>query len=127
MTGTDLVRPPVSYDWLAVAFLFLGIGVFGYTMIHAIFHITDSLTPVVVPGSADLALKTRLSYKVFLEEESVANGRIYAARESVSGLTCKKARKGARQLGFRKRKEAVGSCRHRSGRKDYKNGFYGIG
>jgi hypothetical protein len=42
MTGTDLVRPPGSYDWLAVAFLFLGIGVFGYTMIRAIFHITDS-------------------------------------------------------------------------------------
>lgn len=78
-----------------MAFFLLGIGVFGYTMIHGLFHITDSLTQVVVPGSADLALKKELSYTVFLEEEFVANGWIYSATESVRGLTCTVKAKGS--------------------------------
>ena len=63
---------------LLVAALFevLGIGVFLYALIHGIFHITDSLTQVIVPGNAELPLKKRLTYTVFLQEESVVNGKI---------------------------------------------------
>lgn len=68
--------------------LFLaGMGVFGYTLFEGITHATDSLTQVVVPGAAELRLH-RGRYTVFLEEESVVNGKIYSATQPVAGLTC---------------------------------------
>ena len=82
------VHPPMSYYWFAVPFIVLGMGLFLYTLLHGIFHITDSLTQVVVPGSVELTLKKGITYTVFLEEESVVNGKIYRTRGSIGGLTC---------------------------------------
>lgn len=82
------VHPPMSYYWFAVPFIVLGMGLFLFTLIHGIFHITDSLTQVVVPGSVELTFKKGLTYTVFLEEESVVNGKLYLSRVAVAGLTC---------------------------------------
>lgn len=82
------IHPPVSYYWFAAPFVVLGMGLFLYTLIHGIFHITDSLTQVVVPGSVELTFKKGATYTVFLEEESVVNGKIYLTRGAVGGLTC---------------------------------------
>jgi hypothetical protein len=61
-----------------------------YLLLHGIFHITDNLTLIVVPGESDLTLKPKLKYTIFLEEESVVDGRIYSSRqESLDGLTCR--------------------------------------
>jgi hypothetical protein len=69
-------------------FLLLGMGLFGYTLFHGITHATDSLTQVVVPGTAELALH-RGTYTVFLEEESEVNGKIYSTTQPVDGLACR--------------------------------------
>lgn len=68
--------------------LFLaGIGLFVHTILQGITHATDSLMQVVVPGSAELPLH-RGTYTVFLEEESVVDGKVYSTTQSVEGLTC---------------------------------------
>jgi hypothetical protein len=66
----------------------IGGGFFVYTLFHGIMHVTDSLTQVVVPGSADLNLK-RGRYTVFLEEQSTVNGKIYSTTQSIDGLACR--------------------------------------
>lgn len=69
-------------------FLLLGMGLFGYTLFQGITHAADSLTQVVVPGTAELALH-RGTYTVFLEEESEVNGKIYSTTQPVDGLACR--------------------------------------
>jgi hypothetical protein len=41
-----------------VPFLLAGGGFFVYTIFHGLTHLTDSLTQVVVPGKAELHLKS---------------------------------------------------------------------
>ncbi len=82
------VHPPMSYYWFSVPCIVFGMGLFLYTLMHGIFHLTDSLTQVVVPGSVELTFKKGLTYTVFLEEESVVNGKIFLTRGAVGGLTC---------------------------------------
>jgi hypothetical protein len=65
-----------------------GCGVFLYSLIHGISHVTDSLTQVVVPGRAELSLKGGQAYTVFLEEQSVVRGKVYSTAGSVDGLAC---------------------------------------
>jgi hypothetical protein len=81
------IRPSLWHCLWGAPFLLVGIGLFAYALIHGITHATDSLTQVVVPGGAQLALKPG-SYTVFLEEQSVVNGRVYSTTQSVAGLTC---------------------------------------
>jgi len=45
--------PSAWYYVLGTAFIVVGVGFFAYTLLDGIFHITDSLTQVVVPGEAD--------------------------------------------------------------------------
>jgi hypothetical protein len=71
-----------------VPFLLIGFGLFTYILFHDLFHITDSLTQVVVPGKTELNLHGGLRYTVFLEENSVINGKIYSTPESITGLEC---------------------------------------
>jgi hypothetical protein len=71
-----------------VSFILIGAGFFGYTLVHGLMHVTDSLTQVVVPGSAELNLQPG-QYAVFLEEQSTVNGKIYSTTESISGLSCR--------------------------------------
>jgi hypothetical protein len=78
----------MSYYWFAAPFFAIGLGLFCSTLLHGIVHITDSLTQVVVPGTADLTLKKGPAYTVFLEQESVVNGTVYLKRRSASGLSC---------------------------------------
>jgi hypothetical protein len=73
--------------WGAPFFL-VGGGFFVYTLFHGIAHVTDSLTQIVVPGSAELNLQQK-RYTVFLEEESTVNGKIYSTTQSIDGLVCR--------------------------------------
>jgi hypothetical protein len=70
-------------------FLAIGIGFFAYFLIHGLTHVTDSLTQVVVPGKAELSLQHEQTYTVFLEEQSVVNGKIYSTTQSINGLECR--------------------------------------
>ncbi|MBS1804952.1 MAG: hypothetical protein JST28_16460 [Acidobacteria bacterium] len=63
-------------------------GLFIYALFHNLSHMTDNLTQIVVPGSARLSLLQGRTYTVFLEEESVVNGKIYSTRESIASLDC---------------------------------------
>jgi len=103
MNETASIRPSKAYYWLAAPFLVLGVGLFVYLLFHELYHLTDSLTQVVVPGSADLNLSKGPIYTVFLEEESVVDGKIYATRESVNGLTCNvKSQVNGNAIGLRR-------------------------
>jgi len=62
-------------------------SLFVYILFHGLTHATDSLVQVVVPGATQLQLHRGL-YTVFLEEESVVNGKIYSTTQSVDGLVC---------------------------------------
>jgi len=89
MSDKQAIRPSAWYYALS-AVVFLGsMGFFVYTLFHGIFHITDNLTQVAVPGAKDLNLQPRLNYTIFLEEESVVDGRIYASKSNLNGLTCR--------------------------------------
>jgi len=59
-----------------------------YTLFHGLTHVTDSLTQIVVPGSKELNLQQG-RYSVFLEEQSVVDGKIYSKAQSIDGLTCR--------------------------------------
>lgn len=88
MNGTQVIRPSLWYISIGAVLFFLGIGLFVYFLFSGIVHITDSLTQIVVPGRAELTLTTPGTYTVFLEEQSVVNGRIYSSKEAVNGLQC---------------------------------------
>ena len=68
--------------------LLMGGGLFVYALYHGLMHATDALTQIVVPGSATLSLHRDTTYTVFLEEQSVVNGKVYSTTESVAGLEC---------------------------------------
>lgn len=74
--------------WGAPLFL-IGGGFFAYTTFHGLMHVTDSLIQIVVPGRAELSLKGGDTYTVFLEEQSVMNGKIYSTSQSIEGLECR--------------------------------------
>lgn len=87
----QLTRAPYTSVWRilwGMPFFLIGGGGFVYLLFHGITHVTDSLTQIVVPGSAQLRLQGGQTYTVFLEDESVVNGKIYSTTESINGLTC---------------------------------------
>lgn len=80
---------PNSWWYASCVLLFLvpaGIG--GVVFAKKLFHLTDRLVQVVVPGSAELKLDQPGVNTVFLEEESVVNGRIFSTNGGVAGLNC---------------------------------------
>jgi hypothetical protein len=81
------LRPSLWHCLWGAPLLLAGIGLFVYILFHGITHATDSLTQVVVPGTAELQLQRGL-YTVFLEEESVVNGKVYSTTQPVDGLAC---------------------------------------
>ena len=87
-TGQIRLRPSLWHCLWAVPFFVIGIGFFGYILFHGITHATDSLTQIVVPGRTELNLQ-RGQYSVFLEEQSMVNGKIYSTTESIAGLECR--------------------------------------
>jgi hypothetical protein len=88
MNQTGQMRPSLWHCLWAAPFFAIGIGFFGYILFHGITHATDSLTQIVVPGGAQLSLQ-RGQYAVFLEEQSMVNGKIYSTTESIAGLECR--------------------------------------
>ena len=88
MSDKQPVRPSAWYYVLGVVVTLSGMGFFAYTLFHGIFHLTDNLIQVVVPGAKDLNLQPNLRYTIFLEEDSVVDGRIYATKSHLTGLTC---------------------------------------
>ncbi len=89
MDQSARVQPSLWHCLCGLPFLLIGCGVFGYTLFHGLFHVTDSLTQVVVPGRAELSLQRDTTYTVFLEKQSVVNGRIFSTTQSVDGLACR--------------------------------------
>jgi hypothetical protein len=88
MNDTVPIRPSWWYCLVGLPFLLIGVGFFAYTLVHDIVHLTDSLVQVVAPGHADLFLKPETTYTVFVERQSIVNGRIYSNEQSISGLVC---------------------------------------
>lgn len=88
MTGTAPIRPSWWFYILALVLFLGGVSYFLYALWHGLSHITDSLVQLVVPGEAQLPLKQRVAYTVFLETKSVVNGKVYDANGAVDGLSC---------------------------------------
>lgn len=88
MNDEGRVRLSWVYCAIGAAVMLAGVGLFVYTLFQGIFHLTDDLTQIVVPGAKDLTLKPKVNYTIFLETESVVDGRVYSTTEGVNGLTC---------------------------------------
>lgn len=88
MSDSAAIRPSWWYASIGVALMLSGCGLFVYFLVNGIFHLTDSLTQVVVPGQTELTLTQPATYTIFLEEQSVVGGRIFSTSQSVNGLKC---------------------------------------
>jgi hypothetical protein len=89
MNGSPMVKPTWWFYVLGGMVILTGVSYFAYALFHGITHITDNVTQIVVPGEKDLTLMAKLEYTIFLEEQSVVDGRIYStSREDLEGLTC---------------------------------------
>jgi hypothetical protein len=88
MIPSTEIRPSLYHCLWSIAFFAIGMGLFCFFLFQSLTHLTDNLTQIVVPGSTELSLRHGLNYTVFLEEQSVVNGKIYSTTESVSGLEC---------------------------------------
>ena len=88
MDQIERIRPSLWHCLWALPFFLVGGGFFFYTIFHEVMHTTDSLTQIVVPGSTELNLQPG-QYSVFLEEQSVMNGKIYSTTQSIDGLACR--------------------------------------
>jgi len=88
MSDKRSVRPSGWFYLLGVAVILAGVSLFVHTLFQGILHLTEHLTQVVVPGEKDLALEPKLKYTIFLEEQSVVDGRIYSTPTNLNGLTC---------------------------------------
>ena len=103
MTRAPEIRPSWWYASIGVILILGGGGLFAYFLFQGLFHITDSLTQVVVPGHVELTLSTPAIYTIFLEEQSVVDGKIYSTSQSVDGLKCSVTmRPGNEQIPLRK-------------------------
>ncbi|HXY25950.1 MAG TPA: hypothetical protein VEI73_14940 [Candidatus Acidoferrum sp.] len=88
MAATGKIRPSWWYAAPGVILIVAGTGLFVYFLLQGFLHVTDGLTQVIVPGKAELSLKTPRIYTIFLEEQTVIDGRIYSTTQSVNGLKC---------------------------------------
>jgi len=88
MSDQKPIRPSAWYYLLSAVVVLSGMGFFSYALFDGISHFTDNLTQVVVPGEKDLNLQPNLRYTIFVEEDSVVDGRIYATKSNLTGLTC---------------------------------------
>lgn len=88
LTQAPEIRPSWWYASIGVILILGGGGLFGYYLFQGLFHLTDSLTQVVVPGHVELLLSAPATYTIFLEEQSVVDGRIYSTTLPVDGLKC---------------------------------------
>jgi len=89
MNEAPPVRPTRWLYVLATILMAGGVGFLGYALGRGLPQVTDGLVQVVVPGDAELSLKHEQHYTVFLESQSVVNGKIYSTNGSVNGLECK--------------------------------------
>jgi len=87
MDGSPNPGPGRAYYLLPLIFVLAGAAIFGVVLWQGLFHLTGLLVQVVAPGEAELSLVHGQTYTVFLEQQSVVNGRIYATGE-VNGLKC---------------------------------------
>jgi hypothetical protein len=88
MTPGTPIRPSLWHVLLGVPFLAAGGCAAVYFFVSGVSQVENSLTQVLVPGKANLTLATGKSYTVYLEDNSVFNGKIYSAGRTVGGLSC---------------------------------------
>jgi hypothetical protein len=60
------------------------------------------LTQIVVPDKKDVAFAAPDLYTIFLEEQSVVNGRVYSATDGIGGLKCTAVSPNKENLPLRK-------------------------
>lgn len=82
------IKPSAWYYGLASLVVVVGGVSFGLLLYTGLHGLADSLTQVVVPGKAEIALSQPGTYTVFYEYESTVGNKVYSTGESLSGLQC---------------------------------------
>lgn len=88
-----VIRPSWWYCLWILPVAGVGFSLFAYFLWTGIRAATGSLTQIVVPGEKDLNLAEPGEYTIFLEEQSVVDGRFYSAKGAINGLKCTVASK----------------------------------
>ena len=88
MSGEATIRPSWWFYVLAVLVLLGGGGLSAVLLISGLIGMSKDLTQVLAPGKTVLTLKEAGDYTIFLERESVMDGRAYSTVGDVSGLRC---------------------------------------
>jgi hypothetical protein len=89
VAAEQTIRPGRHWYVVALVIFLIGsllAGVLAYRFVTGLMGLTDDLTQVVVPGSADLALTETGDYTIFYEHRSVVDGRVYQTGGAVPGL-----------------------------------------
>lgn len=82
------VRPSLWWCLLALPFFIGGLAGFVYFLVDGIGHISDAFTQMAAPGSRDVVLEGGQTYTIFLEAQTVFEGRVYSTTDSIEGLEC---------------------------------------
>jgi len=82
------IKPSRWYYGLAVLVLCAGVGIFVFLLIKGLSEITDKLTQMEAPGTAEMTFSEAGKYTIFYERRSVINGKVYDTGDKLSGLWC---------------------------------------
>jgi len=83
-----VIRPSWWYCLWILPVACVGFGLFAYFLWTGVKDAASSLTQIIVPGEKELNLAEPGEYTIFLEEQSVVNGRIYSTKGGLNGLKC---------------------------------------
>lgn len=89
------IKPSRWYYGLAIVVFIIGGSLFTLFLFNSLSGLTGALTQVVVPVKSDITFPETGKYTIFYEYQSVVGNRLYFTGESLSGLQCTLASKGA--------------------------------
>lgn len=87
--SSKVIRKPSAWYYGLVLLVLLVGGILGIVfLVSNLLGVTDELTQIRVPGKSDLDLAETGSYTIFVEHESVMDGKVFSTSKDVSNFRC---------------------------------------